>query len=87
MLEMLVINTNKQQMEIKMTKELVKYHGVDAGLAVEVDIQLKYNELGSKSALIRYYFADGKKKGEIAKMLGVRYQHVRNVLSTPLKKI
>jgi hypothetical protein len=46
---------------------------------VDVDVQLKFNELGSKSALIRYYQADGKKRGEIAKLLGIRYQHVRNV--------
>jgi hypothetical protein len=46
---------------------------------------------GSLSAAIRSLHADGKSRGEIAKMLSergklVRYQHVRNVLITPVKK-
>lgn len=47
----------------------------------------------TKSAKIRYLDSIGKKRGEIAKILTdlygktVRYQHVRNVLVTPLKKV
>ena len=44
------------------------------------------SECGSKSAAIRKLSADGKSRGEIAKMLELRYQHVRNVLITPVKK-
>lgn len=46
----------------------------------------------TKSAMIRFLYADGMKKGEIAKALSefygkdMRYQHVRNVLITPVKK-
>lgn len=43
--------------------------------------------LPSKSARIRHLSAMGKKRGEIAKILGIRYQHVRNVLITPVKKV
>jgi hypothetical protein len=49
-------------------------------------------EFGSVSGAIRGLFALGKKRGEIAKILTeergklVRYQHVRNVLITPVKK-
>lgn len=42
-------------------------------------------ECGSKSEAIRSLSASGKPRGEIAKMLGIRYQHVRNVLITPVK--
>lgn len=42
--------------------------------------------LGTKSAKIRHLSSIGWKRGAIAKYLGIRYQHVRNVLITPLKK-
>lgn len=42
-------------------------------------------QAGTKSALIRDLAAKGKTRSEIAKMLNIRYQHVRNVLSAPLK--
>jgi len=44
------------------------------------------NECGTKSAAIRKLTADGKSRSEIASMLNIRYQHVRNVLITPIKK-
>lgn len=40
---------------------------------------------GTKSAAIRALTAEGKSRGDIAKMLNIRYQHVRNVLITPVK--
>lgn len=41
---------------------------------------------GTKSAAIRQLNADGKTRTEIKNLLGIRYQHVRNVLITPIKK-
>lgn len=38
------------------------------------------------SAKIRHLTAQGKSRSEIAKVLGVRYQHVRNVQLQVLKK-
>lgn len=38
------------------------------------------------SAKIRHLTAQGKSRSEIAKVLGVRYQHVRNVQLQILKK-
>lgn len=43
-------------------------------------------DCGSVSAAIRKLHEEGKSRGEIAKLLEKRYQHVRNVLITPLKK-
>ena len=42
--------------------------------------------LTTKSAQIRFLHAQGLSRGQIAKALGIRYQWVRNVLITPLKK-
>lgn len=47
---------------------------------------MKQKGLATKSAQIRHLFATGEMtKGEIAKHMGVIYQHVYNVLSKPLK--
>lgn len=41
---------------------------------------------GSVSAAIRFLDSKGFERGQIAKIMSRRYQHVRNVLITPLKK-
>lgn len=43
------------------------------------------SHLKTKSAKIRALAAQGYKVAEIAKILGIIYQHARNVLITPLK--
>lgn len=43
--------------------------------------------LTTKSAVIRYLTAEGWKKGRIAKAMNIRFQHVRNVIVKPLKKV
>lgn len=53
---------------------------------VAVDVAIMLGELGTKSAVIRSLAAQGYKRAEIAKMMNIRYQHVRNVLTQPLKK-
>lgn len=45
------------------------------------------NALPSKSAKIRYLYSLGESRSEISKILNIRYQHVRNVLITPVKKV
>ena len=44
------------------------------------------DKLTGKSAKIRYLDSAGWSRKEIAVHLGIRYQHVRNVLVTILKK-
>jgi len=51
----------------------------------KVDLS-KYNGLSTKSSKIRAMSHDGMSRGDIAKVLGIRYQHVRNVLVQPLKR-
>lgn len=40
----------------------------------------------TKSSMIRYLHSTGMSRGDISRILQIRYQHVRNVLITPLKK-
>lgn len=44
------------------------------------------DSLPTTSAKIRHLDAQNKTRSQIAKELGIRYQHVRNVLITPIKK-
>lgn len=45
-----------------------------------------FAEHKNKSGVIRYLHSKGYQTKHIAKFLNVRYQHVRNVLNTPLKR-
>lgn len=48
-------------------------------------MEKKMSELPTTSARIRYLHSEGFTRSQIATILGKRYQHVRNVLITPLK--
>ncbi len=61
-----------------MTKQIKKEEKVSK----EIDL----SKFETKSAKIRYLNSVGKTRSEIAKILEIRYQHVRNVLITPLKR-
>lgn len=57
-------------------------NGVDSQMTPS-DYIRKY---GTKSNAIRVLTSQGKTRSEIAKMLNIKYQHVRNVQITPIKK-
>jgi hypothetical protein len=44
------------------------------------------NAIEQTSSKIRYCVSKGMKDGDIARLLGKRHQHVRNVRITPVKK-
>lgn len=48
-------------------------------------VETTLDTMTTTSSKIRYLASQGMARAEIAKKLGVRYQHVRNVLTTPLK--
>jgi hypothetical protein len=54
-------------------------------ILVKYDLDVLKSQYKTKSALIRFLAGDGFKTGEIAKVLGIRYQHVRNVMMQELK--
>lgn len=58
---------------------------VSGAKVVEFNREAFIKQHGTKSAAIRALLASGKTRGETAKMLGVIYQHVRNVQITPIK--
>jgi len=65
--------------------------GTDLVLQTEKKrIEHSYAELleshKTKSAMIRFLSVDGYDRGQIAKFMGIKYQFVRNVLITPIKK-
>ena len=59
---------------------------VEAPVALVDPILEALKAIPTVSGQIRFLHAQGLKRGTIAKMLGKRYQHVRNVLIAPLKK-
>lgn len=54
--------------------------------ATVLDRDTELDSLKTTSEKIRYLDAKGVARSEIAKQLGIRYQHVRNVLIKPLKQ-
>jgi len=55
---------------------------VDTKDIAKVDV----SHLSGKSAQIRFYLSKGFARNVIASFMGIRYQHVRNVEVTLLKK-
>lgn len=72
-------NTQKKVQAIEVTPE-------SAAADRKNQLLERVEGLSTKSAKIRLLAADGVTTGEIAKVLDIRYQHVRNVLTTQLKK-
>ena len=52
----------------------------------EIIVKTDYLNLPTTSAKIRKLSADGYSRMEVSKILNIRYQHVRNVLITPIKR-
>lgn len=60
---------------------------VEAVVSIEtLAKEINENPTLNKSQKIRAMAALPMKRGDIAKLMNIRYQHVRNVLITPVKK-
>lgn len=55
-------------------------------LTVSQDAGHDLSNFKTTSAKIRYLDSTGMKRAQIAKVLNIRYQHVKNVLDQPLKR-
>ena len=53
--------------------------------ALDAALQKELDACDTMSARIRLLAANGKSRGDISRILNIRYQWVRNVLITPLK--
>lgn len=71
-------NTNTAEVQVEAQVQTYNMEGADMPKLLE--------EHKTVSAVIRFLDAAGIKRGDIAKITGKRYQHVRNVLTQPLKK-
>lgn len=67
--------TNKAQVEETTVEAVEQKH----------DVAMLMSTYKTKSGVIRYLDSQQMKRGDIAKLLNIRYQHVRNVLTQPLK--
>lgn len=69
------------------TVELSRRVG-DQAPAVDINtfnLDALMKEYKTKSNVIRYLTTQGQSRSQIAKFMNIRYQHVRNVLTQPLK--
>lgn len=53
---------------------------------LESTISTHLSTLTTTSSKVRFLHSEGYDKGDISRILNIRYQWVRNVLITPLKK-
>lgn len=54
-------------------------------VTIKLDLDKLMKEHQTKSAVIRYLASQNYKRADIARFMNIRYQHVRNVLTQPLK--
>jgi len=73
---------------INYTDELINEFATQEATSVikTADLPAQYAELKTTSDKIRAMTKDGYKRNQIAKLLNIRYQHVRNVELQVLKK-
>lgn len=76
------IKTNETATEVKPNEVKLE----EAVAAIPFDYQKLLEEHKSKSAVIRFLLSKNYKRGPIAKFMGIKYQFVRNVDITPVKK-
>lgn len=60
--------------------------GQQEELGVAENLTALMKEYKTKSAVIRYLWGKGYTRTQIHKFMGIRYQHVRNVLTMELKR-
>lgn len=87
-LEQLVqdIETVNEPETVETVEEKSGKRAKDPARTITKEEQKELDELKSVSAQIRYLDKQGWTRSQIAQGLGKRYQHVRNVLTTELKK-
>ena len=54
--------------------------------ALDKDIRAEVDNAPSVSAQMRLLCSKGYSRADVARILGKRYQHVKNVMDAPLKK-
>lgn len=79
----------QQEKEQDLRAFINEMHGEGAAAQPQTGLPSKdwlQEQFKTKSAVIRYLVNQGHSVNDIAKHLGLRYQHVRNVANAPLKR-
>lgn len=79
------VDTSIEEIPVATTNE-TETAATEASVSNEPTLDQLMSEHKTKSAVIRYLSANGWTNSKIAKFMGIRYQHVRNVLHQVLKK-
>lgn len=74
----------KQNVNTEVVTETIETSKVEVSMDTVENLMKEHK---TKSGVVRYLTAQGHTRAAIAKHLGIRYQHVRNILVTPLKKV
>lgn len=74
-------NSNNQQEQNKSFGTIIEYC-----VPEEFNLVTLMTEYKTKSGVIRFLSSQNKERSWIAKFMNIRYQHVRNVLTQPLKQ-
>jgi hypothetical protein len=76
----------KQTTATKAPQEVTKSPPTQPEGLEQYDFQALLEKHKTKSAVIRYLTQEGLSRSDIAKVTGLRYQHVRNVQLMPIGK-
>ena len=79
-------NITEATHEDKATNEREELPPPPAVVEISMTAEELIKQYGNKSNAIRALSAEGKTRSEVAKLLGIRYQHVNNVLNQVLKR-
>lgn len=80
------VTLNDQQFAEAFDSSLLVAPAKQSAVTLSPEQQAVASGSDNTSTKIRKLLGSGLKRAEVAKVLGVRYQHVRNVELTPLKK-
>ena len=72
--------------QIEMSETVVEETKKVEPIKLSAEQESTYSGLKTKSAQIRYLHSQNYSRSQIANYLDIRYQHVRNVLTTELKR-
>ncbi len=73
--------------KVEEVKEVIVTEEVKTEVTIPYNLEELTKELKTKSAIVRKLHSEGYNRSLISKFMNIRYQHVRNILVTPLKKV
>lgn len=78
--------TKSRTKEVVASPSIVPTQPTSIAAIDQFDLTTLMSQLHSKSNVIRFLLSKGYTRSEVAKFMGIRYQHVRNVQLMPVGK-